>query len=34
LTLIYNPYEVAPYSTGTTILNIAISELEPQKEAS
>jgi hypothetical protein len=34
LTLIYNPYEVAPYSTGTTILNIAISELESQKEAS
>ncbi len=34
LILIYNPYEVAPYSTGTTELNIAISELEAQSEAS
>jgi len=34
LTLIYNPYEVAPYSTGTTELVIPISELEVQNVAS
>ncbi|MCZ4409676.1 DUF3298 domain-containing protein [Cryomorphaceae bacterium 1068] len=34
LILIYNPYEVAPYSTGTTELIIPISDLEARSEAS
>lgn len=33
LTLIYNPYEVAPYSSGSTVLDISISDLESEKEA-
>lgn len=33
LMLFYNPYEVAPYSTGTTVLTIPLSELEEKKES-
>jgi len=33
LVLIYNPYEVAPYSTGATVLTIPLSELEEKKES-
>lgn len=33
VTLIYNPYEVAPYSSGSTILDIPISELESESVA-
>jgi len=33
LTLIYNPYEVAPYSTGSTVITIPLSELEKKKES-
>ncbi len=32
LTLVYNPYEVAPYSTGAIVVNISLSELESTKE--
>jgi len=33
LMLIYNPYEVAPYSTGATVLTIPLSELDEKKES-
>lgn len=31
LTLIYNPYEVAPYSTGSTVIHIPLEELDKAK---